>query len=99
MKKQDWTTCECGKRGFLKKSEAHRARRGHRGRTHMGIYRCDSAVGGYHWHLGHKPGALIRGEIDRTEIRTRPPSQHTYLEDASADHELADRYEREGDHQ
>lgn len=67
----------------------------------MGIYRCDSAVGGYHWHLGHKPAALIRGDIDRTEIRSRyaqPPRQHTYLDDVATDHELADRFSREDHH-
>lgn len=91
----DWATCPaCGKRGYAKRSEAARARRGHRQRKNLGIYRCHLVDDGaaYPWHLGHKPRALKTGEIGRADV---PTHRH---HDPSPEHELADRFDRE-DHQ
>lgn len=91
--KPDWFTCPCGKRGYLQRADASRARRGHRDRTHLGLYRCHHAP--EPWHLGHRPERLTRGEMSRDEI---PRKNTHYVHDMTAEHELADRFNRE-DHQ
>ena len=93
----DWFTCRCGKRGFLKRADAARERRGHRDRTHLGVYRCPAQDEPPRWHLGHKPAALTRGDICRDDIASRR-KWTTHREDMATEYELADRYHRE-DHQ
>lgn len=60
----DYTTCNCGKRGYHHKTDAKRVRRTI-GDKHLGIYRCPHSN---YWHLGHKPRLLIRGRISRSQI-------------------------------
>lgn len=67
------TTCTCGKRGYPTRREArdveHRLRSVH-GR--QSAYPCDLRTDGLPiWHLGHRPAALIAGQIDRHDLTHR----------------------------
>lgn len=66
-----WATCHCGKRGYLTRKLAARARRGHPHKTNLGIYRCPTHNDT--WHLGHRPPALTRGDISRDQIGDHQP--------------------------
>ena len=61
-------TCDCGKRCYYTKSAAKRVRR-IMGDSGLSVYRCPHSDT---WHIGHKPRPLVRGEISRDEITTRP---------------------------
>ena len=57
----------CGKRNFATKWDAKTAIRRMKGRDGaLRAYRCGDT-----WHIGHPPGALLRGDISRDEIRPR----------------------------
>lgn len=63
-----WTTCPAtGKRGYMSKAAAKRARR----RTHGSSENNNGALSLYAcahcrlWHIGHLPKALRNGTIDR----------------------------------
>lgn len=61
--------CRCGKVRFASKGAAKRAIRRMRGRVgKVRAYRCSE--NGW-WHIGHPPGALVRGEISRADVRAR----------------------------
>lgn len=53
----------CGKRAFLSKHEARKARKGLPRHGGMSVYEC----GGY-FHIGHLPHAVRRGRVTRSEI-------------------------------
>ena len=59
----DWTTCQpCGKRRYQSKRAAKTAARAGHGK-HLSAYRCPHGDG---FHIGHLPGRVIHGDLDRT---------------------------------
>lgn len=63
--------CACGKYRFWTRKAAKKAagRMNERvGRLHA--YRCD--VDPSCFHLGHMPGVIKRGEVDRSEYKSKP---------------------------
>lgn len=63
-------TCEvCGKRCYLTKQAARRARSRRFPGERMSVYRC-----GDFYHLGHLPGRVIAGDKPRSEIPKKAAS-------------------------
>lgn len=70
-----WTTCQqCGKRAYVDRKTARRARKHHPDPQRVAAYRCPHRPDLF--HLGHKPRSLIAGEIRRDDLehhdRTQP---------------------------
>ena len=63
-----WTgyPCPTQKRAFFDRRAAKAAARSHRkaGTTNMHVYYCDLCS---HWHIGHLPAAVVRGEVSTAE--------------------------------
>ena len=61
-----WATCtHCGKRSYLSRHEARKARRLHTDRRGLNVYRCEGS--GY-YHLGHLSELVRRGRVTRNEL-------------------------------
>ena len=62
------TACaSCGKLHYPSRKAARKAaRRKHPGERLSAYQAC----GGYGWHIGHLPGAVVHGVFDRDQFRT-----------------------------
>lgn len=55
-----------GKRCYLNKKEAKKAKRQHPRGHELSVYPCENW-----WHLGHLPKAIINGSASRDTIRSK----------------------------
>lgn len=56
-----------GKRCYLNKHEAKKAKRQHPRGHELSIYQCENW-----WHLGHLPKAVINGRATRDDLKRHP---------------------------
>lgn len=62
-------TCEVhGKSAWIERDAAKAAARSMREESRMREYRCEETG---HWHIGHMPPSVMRGEETMTEARQR----------------------------
>lgn len=67
--RRDYTTCECGKRGYMSKKDAKAASKALHPGSGNHVYACESSG---LWHFGHLPVAVLNRGMDRSTLRRSP---------------------------